>query len=331
MGMYDYLNGEQVKCFYRIIHYKDGENSPWEFSHSGGQLRGYIDGSELPLKTFHYKYPSNFLILDENERVLHTIKNSRLFSTQSLSDIASIEESLLKNVYSYYGLSLNINSINELKEYPAKVSEKIYTIRDMQNKYKPSSSKLIKSFRLMDENAKDLESIVFLLEDEDYINLNSLLDFLDLGFNLHFDSPIKSKIIIKSLLDNEKTSQNTIDFIKNKANELFYRFSDRLECEEEELNKILKPYLNSFNERWIKDNNFKIEEKIGGYISVINELDELKKDSPEYFNDKEKESYEVSLKELKKLIKEYGIDSYIEWLNPSNKELEIINDILNRL
>lgn len=124
MGMYDCLNGEQVKCFYRVVHYKSGQNDTWEFFHSGGQLRGYINDCELPLKTFYYNYPKNFLILDENCSILHTIKDGKLFNTEPLRMVESINNDLLKNVYSYHGLELNINNLDELKGYPAQVSKR---------------------------------------------------------------------------------------------------------------------------------------------------------------------------------------------------------------
>ena len=331
MGMYDYLNGEQIKCFYGVVHYKDSLDSKWEFSHSGGQLRGYVNGSELPLKTFHYNYPKDFLILDENDGILHTIKDGKLFNTEPLRMVESIDDNLLKSVYSYHGLELNINSLEELKEYPKKVSERVNTINSMYKKYKPSSSKLIKAFRFTKDNVNKLEDIIFLLEDDDYKDLNKFFDSLNLKLNLSMDSPIKSRLMLKLLLDSKDDSEATKDFIKNKASELFHRFNNRQEEEEKELNKFLNPYLEAYNKRWIKNNCFKTEEKIGSYISVINELDELKKNSPQYFNDKDEESYDISLKELNVLVKEYGINSYINWLNPSNEELEIINNILNRL
>ena len=331
MGMYDYLNGEQVKCFYRVIHHKDSLDNKWEFSHSGGQLRGYTNGSKLPLKTFHYNYPKDFLILDENDSILHTIKDGKLFNTESVRMIESIDNNLLKNVYSYYGLELNINSLDELKEYPKRVSERVNTINAMYKKYKPSSSKLIKAFRFTKDNVDKPEEIVFLLEEDDYKDLNKFFDSLNLKLSVSIDSPIKSRLILKLLLDDKDNSKTTKDFIKNKASELFYRFSDRQEEEEKELNKFLNPYLEAYNKRWIKNNCFKTEKKIGSYISVINELDELKKNSPQYYNDKDEESYNISLKELNVLVKEYGIDSYIKWLNPSNEEIEIIDNILNKL
>lgn len=331
MGMYDYLNGEQVKCFYRIVHYKDNSNNSWQFSHSGGQLRSYVDGSKLPLKTFHYNYPNNFLILDENSSILHTIKNGKLFNTEPLRMVKSIDFNLFKNVYNYNGLELNINNINELKEYPKKVSERVDTINRLYKEFKPSSSRLIKSFRFVKEQTNKLEDIIYLLEDEDYKDLNNFFNSLNLQLSVSSDSPTKARLVLKLLLDNKDNSQITKVFIQNKANELFYRFNNRQEEEEKALNEVLNPYLESYNKKWIKDNKFKTETKIGCYISVINELNELRDNHPGSFNDKDEESYNTAIKELNCLIKDNGIDSYLKWLNPSKEELDIINSILNNL
>lgn len=331
MGMYDYLNGEQVKCFYRIVHYKDNSNNSWQFSHSGGQLRGYADGSQLPLKTFHYKYPNDFLILDENSSILHTIKDGKLFNTEPLRMVKTIDFNLFKNIYNYNGLELNINNINELKEYPKKASERIDTINRLYKEFKPSNSRLIKSFRLIKEQTDKLEDIVLLLEDEDYKDLNNFFNSLNIQLSVSSDSPTKSRLILKLLLDSKENSQITKVFVQNKANELFYRFNNRQEEEEKALNEVLNPYLEAYNKKWIKENEFKTEVKIGGYISVIHGLNELKNSYPESFNYKDEESYNIALEELGYLIKEYGIDSYIKWLNPSKEELDIINSILNNL
>lgn len=331
MGMYDCLNGEQVKCFYRVIYYRENTNNDWQFSYSGGQLRGYINKSQLPLKTFHYKYPNDFLILDERSRILHTIKDGKLFDTEPLRMIKNIDFNLFKNVYNYNGLELNINNIEELQDYPNKASERIDTINRLYKEFKPSNSRLIKSFRFINNQTDKLEDIVYLLEDEDYKDLNDFFNSLNLELSISPDSPNKARVLIKLLLDSKDKGQITKIFVQNKANELFYRFNNRLEDEEKLLKEVLDPYLETYNKKWIKESNFKTEEKIGRYISVIHELNELRKTYPESFNDKDEESYTNALKEFSCLIEKNGIDSYIEWLNPSKEELNIINDILNNL
>lgn len=63
MGMYDTLNGEQVKCF------------PWYsfdamplaqagfINGHGGSLAYYGDGSKIPYRSLAYNYSKNFIIL----------------------------------------------------------------------------------------------------------------------------------------------------------------------------------------------------------------------------------------------------------------------------
>ena len=60
MGMYDYLNGEQVKIFYTpVFGVYAGKSILW---HSGGSLRKFNINDELPLKTIYYKYPDDMIV-----------------------------------------------------------------------------------------------------------------------------------------------------------------------------------------------------------------------------------------------------------------------------
>ena len=60
MGMYDTINGEQVKCFTWVSLYHD------QINYHGGDLKYYGKGSEVPFRKPHYNYGKNFIILDYN-------------------------------------------------------------------------------------------------------------------------------------------------------------------------------------------------------------------------------------------------------------------------
>ena len=62
MGMYDTINGEQVKCF-PWVSFDNFMNS---ISYHGGDLKSYNTGDEVPYKRPHYNYGKNFIILDLN-------------------------------------------------------------------------------------------------------------------------------------------------------------------------------------------------------------------------------------------------------------------------
>ena len=50
MGMYDYINGEQVKCFYNLIPNVNNNLIDDDFWHSGGNLINYKNGDKIPIK-----------------------------------------------------------------------------------------------------------------------------------------------------------------------------------------------------------------------------------------------------------------------------------------
>lgn len=328
MGLYDYLNGEQVKCFYRVVY--DKEDGVTSFHKSGGYLRGYITGDDLPLKTFHYKYPANFLILDY-EGILHTIKDGKLHNTQFVHDIKYIDSELLNHVYGYNGEELNIANIDDLKIFPSKFEERQYEIVRMQKEYKPSSYRLVKSFHARVVNSSNCEKIIDILESEDYNDFNAFLRTLDTSFLIDIKDVKKSKELIKSISSNSDYSEKLVTYIQSKAKEIYDTCNDRLPIEKERFDSMVNPYLKSFVSKWYKESDNKLESLIGSYISVIYELEEFKKEYPESFNDRDVESYNNATVELLKLLKENknGLEQYLEWLKPSDKELKIIENIVH--
>lgn len=337
MGMYDYLNGEQVKCFYSNLHCK--ENDEWQVCRSGGNLVEYQSGDELPLKTFYYKYPKDFLILDEFDNIVHTIKDGKLHNTEELDDILNIDTYLLNNVYDYYGKELKISSLENLKEYPVKADERKTTIVKSRKEFTPSSNKMLASFRILNREKYKYtnvqkykyEDIIDILEEDDLDEFNSLIEKLNYNFKLDMNSPLKSKVLLKSVLDNKDNHDCIIQIIKSKAEELFDRYKNRLDVENKKLDNFLNPYLKEFDNKWIKENQFEIEMQMGVYISIINDIESFKRETLNYFMESDKESLEVAKSKLKELINLYTIDRYIQWLEPSKEQEEIIFNIVNNL
>ena len=90
MGMFDTINGEQVKCFTWTSFSNGG------FVYHGGHCKYYNTGDEVPYKKPHYNYGKNFIILDLNEfldcdydYILHVIVDGKLKDTfeNELGDI----------------------------------------------------------------------------------------------------------------------------------------------------------------------------------------------------------------------------------------------------
>ena len=56
MGMYDTLNGEQVKCFPWFSFYVSAMDTKGVVTSHGGDLKYYGNGSEIPYRSLAYNY-----------------------------------------------------------------------------------------------------------------------------------------------------------------------------------------------------------------------------------------------------------------------------------
>ena len=64
MGMYDTLNGEQVKCFPWYSFDVISLSPEGSIGGHGGNLKYYGNGSEIPYRSLAYNYGKNFIIFD---------------------------------------------------------------------------------------------------------------------------------------------------------------------------------------------------------------------------------------------------------------------------
>ena len=120
MGMYDTINGEQVKCFPWVSLYLN------KISYHGGDLKYYGVGSKVPYKKPHYNYGKNFIILDLNrfpesdyfqyDYILHVIIDGKVKDTFE-DEIGDIDWSINKNVVGYTGELLNIKNSEDMLNY----------------------------------------------------------------------------------------------------------------------------------------------------------------------------------------------------------------------
>ena len=121
MGMYDEINGEQVKCFPWVSFYKD------EINYHGGELKYYSTDSEVPYKKPHYNYGKNFIILDLNmyrdepfgeayNYILHIIVDGKVKDTLT-DECANIDWSINNVVVGYRGELINVKNEEEFLQY----------------------------------------------------------------------------------------------------------------------------------------------------------------------------------------------------------------------
>ena len=122
MGMYDTINGEQVKCF-PWVSFDTFMNS---VSYHGGDLKYYNTGDEVPYKRPHYNYGKNFIILDLNrfpesdyceyDYILHVIVDGKVKDT-FVDELGEIDWLINENVIGYTGELLNIKSSEDVLAY----------------------------------------------------------------------------------------------------------------------------------------------------------------------------------------------------------------------
>ena len=260
MGMYDTINGEQVKCFPWVSFYKN------EISYHGGDLEYYGVGDEVPYKRPHYNYGKNFIILDLNrypgsdfcpyDYILHVVVDGKVKETFE-NEIGYINWSINENVVTYTGELLNIKSSEDMVNYMAAQREfwKEYErIRKNWNDLFSEMSQYMHGIGLLDkdsvekkERLKKIENIHKLMDKEreniqpqieslknkfskwfvDTSNINDLIDIGDLISAYETESAAKReyastcKELIQKLLDADSTLYDR--YVKWQGSDQFIR------------------------------------------------------------------------------------------------------------
>ena len=277
MGMYDSINGEQVKCFPWAHFYND------DIVYSGGNLDCYGEGEMVPYKNEFYNYGKNFIILDIDEFpetgyndydfIIHFIKDGKVVGTYYDDIDKEILFDKLDSVVSYRGTLLNIRSkddilnyINDLRLYrknllklrehldelfkkASKCRNEIAKAKEGSKEKESLKNKIEKIFDLMKEERERIKS------DEDalldtmqkwYTDISDIEDLIVLGEYLHVYNKIINKRNSAEVDDLEKVKNNITSLLAN-DNTLYQRYVKWQESDE---------YIKSFAEK-----NLNIEER----------------------------------------------------------------------
>lgn len=331
MGLYDYINGEQVKCFYRPV-YSEGEGI-W---HSGGYMLGYVNGETVPVKTIYYKYPTNFIIFDEllNERsaIIHIIKESKVLKTVSLDSFKDEDFESIDGIFDYYGVELNLKNKQDMIDYIDAHNNHI----DFINKTRATADKLFDKFLSYHSLDKKIDRL------KKFNKLNKIFDYLslfndnDTNFKTKFLN-ILSKYNIKDLSDENKDllvkNENFInDFSKLLIEESAIKleiFNNKHSKEKERISKILKPKIKEFNNRWLIKDKYALEKSFGEYLDVIMILFETRNDKDILTMDNKKIYLDCKQKFIDFINENEGIkEKYIKWGEFTKEEEEEIDEIL---
>ena len=240
MGMYDEINGEQVKCFPWVSLYKG------EISYHGGNLAYYSTGDKVPYKKPHYNYGKNFIILDLNrypdsdycdyDYILHVIVDEKIKITFT-DEIGYIDWSINETVVGYDGELLNIKSSEDIMNYieaQRQYWEKYENIHSHWNELFKESMHYFTGIGLLDKDSEErkmrrekIEEIHKLMDEENkrikpelnelskkhsrwFVDTSDIDDLINLGdyisaYNLEIDEQEQCKEMIQKLLNSDST------------------------------------------------------------------------------------------------------------------------------
>lgn len=240
MGMYDTINGEQVKCFPWVSLYKGS------ITYHGGDLKYYGTGDEVPYKKPHYNYGKNFIILDLNrypesefcdyDYILHVIVDGKV-KNMFENKISDIDWSINQTVVGYTGELLNIHGSEDLQNY-IKAQRKYWVEREnirghwnelfkemMSYSYgialldkdseekKMRNEKITEVHKLMDIEKERMSPELDKLSKEHFrwfVDTSDIDDLINLGeyisaYSLRGDEKEQCKEVIQKLLSSDNT------------------------------------------------------------------------------------------------------------------------------
>ena len=155
MGMYDTLNGEQVKCFPWYSFDVSPIDTEGVVSGHGGGLKYYGNGDKIPYRSLAYNYGKNFIIFDFNPDfdpnnatswIAHVIEGGCLKASIYKENAGEEFEEMLKRSrknISYYGSgNFKFKSISDINQYAIesdglmKMTRKLYnTVHEIMREW----------------------------------------------------------------------------------------------------------------------------------------------------------------------------------------------------
>ena len=221
MGMYDTLNGEQVKCFPWYSFDVISLSPEGSIGGHGGNLKYYGNGSEIPYRSLAYNYGKNFIIFDFTpefctgeigEWAAHVIENGRLKASFYRKDADDEFEKMLKkstkNIGYYGDDNFKFKTLEDVNQYAKEANTLRCQITDM---YKPANA-IMREWSQTLHESKNLEK-----DSEEYAAFQKkVLDYI----KQHDEELAKIKPIISKL------NQDFADKWIEKDSEEYLKMSD---------------------------------------------------------------------------------------------------------
>lgn len=155
MGMYDTLNGEQVKCFPWYSFDVMSLSPEGSIGGHGGNLKYYSNGSKIPYRSLAYNYGKNFIIFDfnpeltnndDNNWVAHVIEDGLLKASVYKENAGKEFEEIIKrshkNISYYGGSNFKFKSIADVNQYAVESDELMKKI----NKLHETADKIMREW-----------------------------------------------------------------------------------------------------------------------------------------------------------------------------------------
>lgn len=333
MGLYDYINGEQIKIFYHPI-FDENSKDTW---HSGGSMIDYNTGEQVPIKTLYYNRPKDFLVFDENEYqnnpLLHVIKDGVIFNTISLKD--ATDDLFINNilVLNYYGYELNIKSkedcynfmkeSNEYEENYRKINKPTHDL--LHKKLKPIS--WIKTFIKDSETVNKIKPTRLKKLDTAFEGINELPEIQKtLEDNFSFKSLEKFK---ESLVADDKLYNNFVDIILPIAEEKQKQYNEEYDEIKSKLEPQLEKLRHEYFSKYFPESPYKIEAQLGEYIDCLRYMYHCRdKERPSQLTSN-RVRYDALIEAMKDFINKHNniVDSYIKWLELNDVQAQYIKSI----
>lgn len=125
MGMFDAINGQQIKCFpwvSLLTHESRFTSGPFWYHY--GKMKNFCTGDEVPYKRPHYNYGKNFIVIDgspyypedDYNYIIHVIVDGKVKDT-FINEIGDIDWTINQSVVEYCGRLLNVHSAEDILQY----------------------------------------------------------------------------------------------------------------------------------------------------------------------------------------------------------------------
>ena len=245
MGMYDSINGEQVKCFGVPCYYSEDGVHPM-----GGALKGYGNGDKVPYKTLWYDFTPNFVIVDfdpywaekEGEILFHIIRDGKVFKTCGIDELNDDDFDGIEVFVDYWGYILNVNTKEGClkKKEDAKIySEKSKILCKEKDRLIRESMDCLHKQRELDDNdplKKELENkglkLLEKVEIENKILAPQIVElrekYIDIYYKTNEEYAIYQRvgIYLQAIKDYSKRKSDKVPEIKQAFNEALEIFKE---------------------------------------------------------------------------------------------------------